>query len=337
MKTNTIKTFLLAALLSTVSPFTFAASALSVIGHDYVFPHQLEGLPGKLSDFPELQINSFKTNDGVTLKYWEAGKGQPIVFIPGWSANGAEYVNVMYLLAKNYRVIVLDPRNQGLSDKVDYGTRIARYAMDVKQLNEHLGIRSANYCGWSMGASVLWSYIDLFGSEGIRKAVFVDEPISIVAHANWSEQERRDAGAMVPSPDVLIAALKAPLSEHPDPQTTNFAERAMLRDSPYFANSEGFAADVVKNDPAAMARVLYDHASNDWRDVLRHKITMPVAIFSGEYSANLPSQRWAHSVIPGSALYVYSKDEQGDHFLMFKNPFKFTDDLRAFLEQSSTL
>jgi quercetin dioxygenase-like cupin family protein len=36
-------------------------------------------------------------------------------------------------------------------------------------------------------------------------------------------------------------------------------------------------------------------------------------------------------VIPGSVLYVYSKAEQGDHFLAFKNPFKFTKDLQAFL------
>ena len=28
----------------------------------------------------------------------------------------------------------------------------------------------------------------------------------------------------------------------------------------------------------------------------------------------------------------YTKAEQGDHFLMFKNPFKFTEDLRAILE-----
>ena len=57
-----------------------------------------------------------------------------------------------------------------------------------------------------------------------------------------------------------------------------------------------------------------------------------MAIFTGEYSANEPSQRWAHAVIPGSRLYVYTKAEQGDHFLMFKNPIKFTQDLREFLE-----
>jgi hypothetical protein len=33
----------------------------------------------------------------------------------------------------------------------------------------------------------------------------------------------------------------------------------------------------------------------------------------------------------GKGYAVYSKDEQGDHFLAFKNPRKFTSDLHAFL------
>jgi pimeloyl-ACP methyl ester carboxylesterase len=73
--------------------------------------------------------------------------------------------------------------------------------------------------------------------------------------------------------------------------------------------------------------------SNDWRDVIRHKINVPVAIFSGEESNNLPSQRWATSMIPHATLFSYSSAEQGDHFLMFKNPVKFTDDLRSFLKR----
>jgi len=41
-----------------------------------------------------------------------------------------------------------------------------------------------------------------------------------------------------------------------------------------------------------------------------------------------------HSVIPNSVLYVYSKSEQGDHFLAFKNPHKFTEDLVSFLNKN---
>jgi non-heme chloroperoxidase len=67
--------------------------------------------------------------------------------------------------------------------------------------------------------------------------------------------------------------------------------------------------------------------------VVRHKINVPAAIFSGEKSNNLPSQRWAQSVIPNASLYAYTKADQGDHFLIFENPFKFTADLRTFLDR----
>ncbi len=328
-----IRTALLALTLIVSSSSVLAAPAMQVLGKDFAFPNTLEGLPAKLSDFKALQINSFETSDGVKLSYWEAGTGKPLVFIPGWSANGAEFINVMYLLSKNYHVYVLDPRNQGLSQQVDYGTRITRYSADLKEFSEHLGLKSADYCGWSMGASVLWGYIDLFGTKGIRKAVFVDEPVSIYSHADWSEQERLDAGGMTSSAERMVATFTGGAPTNALVVDMKVVERAMAKDSPYYVNSEAFANEFVKTDPKFTAKVLFDHATNDWRDVIRHKIKVPTAIFSGEYSHNLPSQRWMASVIPDATLYAYSEAEQGDHFLMFKNPFKFTEDLRAFLER----
>lgn len=78
---------------------------------------------------------------------------------------------------------------------------------------------------------------------------------------------------------------------------------------------------------------MFAHATNNWRDVIRHKINVPTAIFTGEHSSYLPSQRWMASAISGAKLYIYSKKEQGDHFLMFKNPQKFTAELQAFFDQ----
>ena len=311
----------------------FAAPALSVLGRDFSFPNRIDGLPTRLSDFSDLEINSFKTNDGVKLAYWEAGSGKPLVIIPGWSASGAEFVNVIYLLSKNYHVYVLDPRNQGLSDRVDRGMRISRYAMDVKEFGDHLGLKSADYLGWSMGASVLWNYIDLFGSRNMRKVVFVDEPISIYSHADWSEQQRLDAGGMTTSPERMIAAFTSAVPVNQLIADTRLFERYVAMDSPYYENSQKFVAEFIKNDPKYLALIMFDHVMNDWQDVITSKIDRPVAVFTGEYSANVPSQRWMQSVIPDATLYVYRQDEQGDHFLMFKNPFKFTRDLGAFLER----
>jgi len=312
---------------------SLAAPAVEVLGGDFSFPNRIEGLPAKLSDFPALQINSFTTDDGVRLNYWEAGEGRPLIFIPGWAANGAEYINVMFLLSQHYHVYVLDQRNQGLSQNVEYGSRVSRLAMDVKELVNHLGIVNADYCGWSMGASVLWSYIDLFGTRGIRKVAFIDEAPSIYSHADWSEQERQDAGGTVSSPERMIEALRTGKMPSRLVADLNAFERFQLLDSPAFQNSEGFARAVIRNDAAAMSQVMFDHVTNDWRDVIRHRINVPTAIFTGEYSPYTQSQRWMASVIPNSTLHVYTREEQGDHFLMFKNPFKFTSDLRAFLER----
>lgn len=319
-----------AGLAFATSPVS-AESALQVLGKDFSFPNKIDGVPEKLSDFKDLQINAFKTSDGVKISYWEAGTGEPLIFVPGWSANGAEFINVMYLLSKHYHVYVMDPRNQGLSDRVEYGGRISRFAMDLRELEQHLRLNKANFAGWSMGASVIWSYIDLFGTASINKAIFVDEPLSIYSHVDWSEQERLDAGGSTTSPERMVDGFTggAPLNA----LVTDLVpwQRAALKDSPYFVNSESFAQTFIKNDPKAVGRVLFNHIVNDWRDVIEQKVDVPVAIFSGEYSNNLPSQRWMQKTLPHATLFVYSKEEQGDHFLMFKNPVKFANDLRGFL------
>jgi pimeloyl-ACP methyl ester carboxylesterase len=316
-------------LLSTIA---FAAPAIDVLGKDFQFPNVVEGLPAWLSGFKDLQINSFETTDGVKLSYWEAGQGKSLVFVPGWSANGAEYINVMFLLAKTHHVYVIDPRNQGLSQNVAFGTRIARFGADLKEFVDHIGADKVDICGWSMGASIVWSYIDLFGTQKIRKAVFIDEPVSIYTHADWSEQERRDAGGMTTSPERMVAAFGG-AATNDQVVDMNAMRRYMENGSKAFQNSEAFAREFVKSDPKFMSLVLFDHAVNDWRDVIEHKIDVPTAIFTGENSNNVPSQKWMNSVISGSELHIYAAQEQGDHFLAFKNPTKFTADLTSFLDR----
>jgi non-heme chloroperoxidase len=105
-----------------------------------------------------------------------------------------------------------------------------------------------------------------------------------------------------------------------------------LMDSPYAQNAFGLA-QTIGADPNFTMLVLFDHAMNDWSDVIEHKLDIPVAIFSGEESNNLPSQKWIAQTVPDARLFNYSSAEEGDHFLMQKNPLKFDADLRMFLAQ----
>jgi hypothetical protein len=64
---------------------------------------------------------------------------------------------------------------------------------------------------------------------------------------------------------------------------------------------------------------------------------VPTAIFRGNLSPNLPSQRWENEHIKGSTIYVYSKEDGGDHLLMFRNPENFIRDLQAFLDSEGEM
>lgn len=325
---------LLAALLVSLPLATptlaLAEPAVAVIG-DYTFPQPIEGMPRKLSEFDGLEINSFTTNDGVRLGYWEAGTGDPIVFVPAWGASGAEMINQLWLLSRTHHVYVLDPRNQGASERTEKGQRIARQSMDLSEFLDHIGTRKTVLVGWSMGVSVIWGYVDLFGTERISKAVFVDEPVSIYTHADWSEEDRRNAGGMTTSVERMIAAFAgAPTNQHV--VDMKVVQRARMLDTPYAQNAMGLAGQ-IKPDPAHAMLVLFDHTANDWSDVIRTKLDIPVAVFSGEESNNLPSQDWIARTVPDGRLFSYSSADQGDHFLMQKNPIKFAADLRQFLAE----
>ena len=97
-------------------------------------------------------------SDGVKIHYMVEGSGTPVVLIHGYtgSAEGNWFANgVAEALAKNHRVIAIDIRGHGASDKPtdpsSYGVHLWR---DVLELMDHLDIDKAHVHGYSMGGSI---------------------------------------------------------------------------------------------------------------------------------------------------------------------------------------
>lgn len=122
----------------------------------------------------------FTTTDGIKIHYMQLGdKGSYVILIHGYlgSAQGNWFANgIAGALAKNHRVVAIDCRNHGLSDKPELrGRGIPR---DVIELINHLKIEKAHFHGYSMGGSItgklLASNPELFitaafGGSGIRE------------------------------------------------------------------------------------------------------------------------------------------------------------------------
>src|SRR4029450_6209208 len=66
-------------------------------------------------------MGAVTTNDGINRPHEEPGSGKPLVCIPGWSQTAAQFKHQLSGLSDRYRVIAVDMRGHGGSDKPDTG------------------------------------------------------------------------------------------------------------------------------------------------------------------------------------------------------------------------
>ena len=129
----------------------------------------------------------FATSDHCNIYYEERGKGKPLVLIHGWSCNHHYFKKQVPAFAEKYKVVTLDLRGHGNSDRTEFGLTLPRFAKDVKELIDYLGLKDVTLLGWSMGAQVIFEYVKQFGCENLANVVIVDMSAKIMAEAdeNW--------------------------------------------------------------------------------------------------------------------------------------------------------
>src|SRR6266567_9500024 len=141
----------------------------------------------------------FKTSDGVRIHYVEAGSGRPIVFIPGWTMPAWIWQKQIDEFSKQYRVIAVDPRSQGESDKPTSGHLPETRSRDYKELVEHLGLKQPVLVGWSMACGELVKYAEQYGTDQVGGVVlvvgFLSEKLSpemFAVISGWMNQLQQD-------------------------------------------------------------------------------------------------------------------------------------------------
>ena len=270
----------------------------------------------------------FTTNDGTRLHYIEAGSGKPLVMIPGWSQTAAQFRAQLAGLSDRYRVIAIDMRGHGESDKPDHGYRIQRLSADVHEFLVANGLTNVTLAGHSMGCSVIWGYWELYGKDRLAKLILIDQMPMITANPIWSEQEKIDAGAILDK-DSLYSVTNSLAGPDGVKTTEGFITGMFNKD---YSREE--LAWVIKQNLKMpreyAARLLFDHATNDWRDVIP-RINVPTLVVGGKASlVGWRSQVWIGSQIPGSRTEIFEENEGGNHFMFMENPEKFNRIVKEF-------
>jgi non-heme chloroperoxidase len=278
-------------------------------------------LPGK--------VGHVTTSDGVSLYYLEAGQGKPILMIPGWSQSAEQFKYQLLGLSDRYRMIAVDMRGHGESEKPDFGYKISRLAKDVRDLMLALDLKDVNILGHSMGCSVIWNYWDMFGPDRLSKLLLIDQMPMITSNPAWSEEEKTNAGSIF-TPQSLYETINALAGPDGVETTKGFIGNMVTKN--ISADEKAWIIERNLRMPRQYAAtLLYNHSTNDWRDLIP-RLDAPTLVVSGRVSV-VPwkSQVWVSKQIKNSRLEIFEEAQGGNHFMFIEGHDKFNDIVANFV------
>jgi pimeloyl-ACP methyl ester carboxylesterase len=275
------------------------------------------------------------TNDGIRINYLEAGSGIPLVMIPGWSQTAEQFKNQINGLSDKYRVIAVDMRSHGKSEKTSRGMRISRLSKDLFDLILTLDLKNIILLGHSMGCSVIWSYIDLFGTDRIAKFVFVDQSAFLTSNPNWDEQDKQNYGSLFD--DKGVVETTNTLSGPDGVKKTYNLINSMVTSAISDKDKAWIIAKNLEMPRKQAADLFYNHFHQDWRNIIQN-ITLPTLVIGGRVSL-IPwkSQEWIANQIKGAKLEIFEEHDGGQHFMFIEGPQKFNQIVTDFIGTSSTI
>lgn len=214
-------------------------------------------------------MGEFVTGDGVRLHYLEKGAGRPLLLLPAWGASARWFSAQLDGLSDRFRVIALDPRFHGESDRPDHGARVARTAEDVRELLDALGLDDVVLLGWSISVATVLGYFDLFGSHRIGAFVIVCGSPKPLSDESWDRGFADMNGALA----FKAFAMSDPVALANTNVPSYFVTPRSDQDLKWMI------ADTAALPPAASG-VAFDCIMQDYRDVVPRLDRPALAIYS---------------------------------------------------------
>lgn len=142
---------------------------------------------------PGVFSNGYAQVNGTRLHYVAGGSGDLLLLLPGWPETWWEFHKIMPRLANNHRVVAVDLRGMGGSEKPSGGYDKKTMADDINQLIHALGAKSAYVAGHDIGSMVAYS-LAANHPEAVRKLALLD---------NLHPDESWYGIPMLPHPDAF--------------------------------------------------------------------------------------------------------------------------------------
>ena len=178
------------------------------------------------------------------------------------------------------------------------------------------------------GHGDIWGYWELYGGDRVSKLLLIDQMPMITMNPAWSDQEKQDAGSIFDGKSLYdtMNALAGPDGvKVTEGFITGMFTKDFSRDEVKWAIEQN-----LKFPRKHAAELLYDHSTNDWRDIIP-RINVPTMLIGAKSSlVSWKSVQWEGSVIKGSRVEIFEENEGGNHMMFHENPTKFNKLVKEF-------
>jgi pimeloyl-ACP methyl ester carboxylesterase len=271
---------------------------------------------GLRAEAPEVKKPYFDS-DGVKIHYVVQGRedGEPVLLIHGFTLDGeGQWGPVVKVLEKDYKLIAMDCRGHGGSDKPHdpkkYGLEMAR---DAVRLLDHLKIDKAHVVGYSMGAGITLQVAARY-PERVRTATLGGAGLPLPGREKLLE-EVADSLEQGKGLGPLIAALTPKDKPKPTEEQIKAIDAALL----------------ARNDAKALAAVLRGNITDKDLALSDEKvkgIKVPMLALIGEDDPLRPGVDELKKRLPDMKVVVIDK---ADHITAFGRD-EFVSGLKEFLD-----
>lgn len=255
----------------------------------------------------ETEFRSASVN-GVNLRYVEAGKGDPaILFVHGWTCNLTDWRFQIDEFAKEHRVVALDLRGHGQSDKPDQDYTIAGFADDVVAFIEERGLVLPLIVGHSMGGMIAHNVVRR-RPEIALGLVLVDSNVIPPSEALHGRLAR--VGAALKTDSYRDVA-------------RGFISSAMFDEG----SDPAMKARVVAGMIETPQRVMHSALASLFEEAGKHSGAMPVPTLFLRASTLINSADEIKARFPN----IEVREIEGAHFSQLERPKEVNDAIRNFI------
>jgi pimeloyl-ACP methyl ester carboxylesterase len=244
---------------------------------------------------------------GRKLSYLDfGGPGRPLLALHGHYNEASAFAPLAAALTPRWRVIALDQRGHGESDRARSYER-DEYVADVAAFHRHLGVGPVAVLGHSLGGVNAYQFA---ARHADKVSALIVEDIGAVVDCGWSFTTRLPG--VTPSREALVAALgtTAPYLECSFRQT---------------AQGWGFSFDIA--DTVASQKALNGDHWNDWISV-----SCPTLLVHGTRSDELAADH-AKDMVARCAGRVRLAELPAGHVVHHDVPAQFADTVTVFLSE----